>query len=205
MDQEKQDYLNQISASVRPTKKPREGFWNSTLFKVIVGGIVGFILIAILGGIISGARPSNQNDLLSLDLYINSTTEAITEYQPSLKSSALRSHSASLYSILSTTMTAIEDYVDAAYGTGTKPSESMEADEKLHSNGLTSELFNAKINGRLDRIYAPKMAYEISIITAKEAALISRLNDSSIKESLTSSLNSLNNLYAEFNDFSETN
>ena len=69
---------------------------------------------------------------------------------------------------------------------------------------LNTELFSAKINGILDRIYAHKMAYEISIITSKEASIIRDVSDAELKEALTSSYNSLNNLYDKFNDFSET-
>ena len=69
---------------------------------------------------------------------------------------------------------------------------------------LATELFEAKINGILDRIYANKMAYEISIITTNESQLIKSTNDETLKDALNESYDSLETLYSKFNDFSET-
>ena len=71
-------------------------------------------------------------------------------------------------------------------------------------DGLESELFEAKINGVLDRIYAHKMAYEISLITTREAQIMKSINNDTLDEILTTSYNSLSTLYEKFNDFSET-
>ena len=74
----------------------------------------------------------------------------------------------------------------------------------LEKDGLSEELFEAKINGILDRIYAHKMAYEISLITARESQIIKSVNNDVLKEALVKSYDSLGVLYDKFNDFSET-
>ena len=98
-----QDYLNQISASVRPEKKSKMSFMNSTIFKVAAVAVVVFILIAIVGGILGGGKEGAKDQAISLKLNLDSTLEVIAEFQPSVKSSDLRSSSASLYSVLSNT------------------------------------------------------------------------------------------------------
>ena len=69
---------------------------------------------------------------------------------------------------------------------------------------LKNELFEAKINGILDRIYAHKMAYEIKTIMAEESKLDSATKNETLKDLLNTSYTSLENLYDIFNDFSET-
>ena len=197
-------YLDQISASVRPTKPSRQhGILSSPIFKVSIGGLIALIFIIILGSVLGGTT-SAKDEAIELNLYINNTMQAISDYQPSLKSSNLRSASASLYSVLSNTTRDLSAYLDSAYGSDAKATATMESDAALHLDGLTSDLFEAKINGILDRIYAHKMSYEISIITSKESSLYTRLSDDTAKSSLGSSYNSLQNLYDEFNNFSET-
>ena len=66
-------------------------------------------------------------------------------------------------------------------------------------------MFEAKINGILDRIYAHKMAYEISLITTREAQIMKSINNDTLNEILTTSYNSLETLYDKFNNFSEAN
>jgi hypothetical protein len=74
----------------------------------------------------------------------------------------------------------------------------------LSKDGLEADLFEAKINGNLDRIYAHKMAYEISLFMNEETKLINTTKNSDYKEILTKSYNSLDNLYDSFSNFSET-
>lgn len=205
---DKQEYLNQISASVRPAKPEKtglSGILSSTIFRVAMVGVIGVILLAIVGSIIGGGKGSVKEELQELDLYIGSTMSVISDYQPNLKSSSLRSHSASLYSVLSNTSRDVNNYLVGAYGESeATASNTMAEDEKLHLDGLESELFSAKINGILDRIYAHKMAYEISMIMSREGSVYERVSDASLKTAIETSYNSLNNLYSEFEGFSET-
>jgi len=130
----------------------------------------------------------------------------IQEYQPNVKSSELRSYSASLYSILSNTDNGLTEYLDQRYNIKDKDIKSNIVEEAtLEKDGLTADLFEAKINGVLDRIYAHKMAYEISLITAEEASLVKITKNEDYKAILTDSYNSLTTLYEKFNNFSETN
>ena len=81
----------------------------------------------------------------------------------------------------------------------------MAEEETTAKDGLEAELFEAKINGILDRIYTHKMAYEISLITNREAQIMKSINNETLNEILTTSYDSLETLYDKFNDFSEAN
>ena len=197
-----QDYLNQISASVRPEKKSKMSFMNSTIFKVIAGAVVAFIVIVIVGAIISGGKAGARDQAISLKLNIDSTLSVISKFQPSVKSSDLRSSSASLYSVLSNTNRELTSFITEQYDYNAKNDDKKFADDvDLERDGLESALFEAKINGVLDQVYANKMAYVISLISTKETSLYNATSNKELQSLLTTSYSSLKNLYDKFSDF----
>lgn len=197
-----QEYLNQISASVRPEKKSKMSFMNSTIFKVIAGAVVAFIVIVIVGAIISGGKAEARDQAISLKLNIDSTLSVISKFQPSVKSSDLRSSSASLYSVLSNTSRELTSFITEKYEYNAKNDDKKFADDvALERDGLESALFEAKINGVLDQVYANKMAYVISLISTKETSLYNATSNEELQSLLTTSYNSLKNLYDKFGDF----
>lgn len=201
---EGQEYLNQLAAEARPTKQ-KNGLLSSKTFIVLLIALVVVVLFGIVMGIINGNKGGEQKLGTTLKLHIDNTSTIIQTYQPKVKSSDLRSSSASLYSVLSNTTTELTDYLVEKYNFKPKKVDkkvTAEADEA--SEELDAELFEAKINGNLDRIYAHKMAYEISLFLAEEAKLMETSKNETLDELLKKSYDSLENLYPKFNDFSET-
>ena len=203
-----QQYLNQISEETRPVAKSggKKGILRSKFFLVGAIGIVLLILIIIIGSAIGSNKGGEKNLSYALKLHLDNTAEVVQEYQPSVKSSELRSNSASLYGVLTNTSRDLTSYLEEKYDFKDKDiSKSMLEEAELAKDGLDSELFEAKINGILDRIYAHKMAYEISLITSEEAKLIKSSSNEALTNLLNTSYESLTNLYDKFSDFSETN
>lgn len=202
---EGQEYLNQISASNRPEKKSMNRFFSSKFFIFAAISAVILIVIMILGAIINGSKGDEKELNYKLKLHIDNTAKVIQNYQPLVKSSVLRSSSASLSSILSNTSRELNDYLVEKYNFKDK-----DVDKKIvevataKKDELETELFEAKINGILDRIYAHKMTYEISSIMSEEAKLINSSKNAGLKDLLTTSYQSLDNLYRNFSEFSET-
>ena len=203
-----QDYLNQIAAEPKVVK-PKTGIskWLTNRF-VLVGliGVVGLVVIIVIGAIIGGGSEGVMTRSLRLLLHVDNTATVVTDFQPSVKSSELRSSSASLAGVLSNTSRELTSYLTEKYGEKvTKDiNKNLEEDANLAKDALDSELFEAKINGLLDRIYAHKMAYEVSALMSEESEISSATNDASLKSLLTTSYDSLKNLYDRFNGFSET-
>ena len=202
---EGQEYLNQISASNRPEKKSMNRFFSSKFFIFAAISAVILIAIMILGAIINGSKGDEKELNYKLKLHIDNTAKVIQNSQPLVKSSVLRSSSASLSSILSNTSRELNDYLVEKYNFKDK-----DVDKKIveaataKKDELETELFEAKINGILDRIYAHKMTYEISSIMGEEAKLINSSKNAGLKDLLTTSYQSLDNLYKNFSEFSET-
>ena len=177
-------------------------FMNSTIFKFIAGAVAAFIVLAVVGVILGNGRAGARDQAISLKLNIDSTLSVISKYQPSVKSSDLRSSSASLYSVLSNTNRDLTSFVTENYDYNAKNDDKKFADNvAAERDALETALFQAKINGILDQVYANKMAYVVSLISAKETSLYNATGNAGLQTILSSSYNSLSNLYDQFNDF----
>ena len=210
---ENQEYLNQIAAKSAP-KRPSTGgskFDISSIIhsKAFLFGAIAFgvlILIMILGAALgSGKKKTDiKTELVKYQLHIDNTSEVINAYQPNVKSSTLRSYSASLNSLLSNMSSDIGGYLKTKYNYKAGKEEKKLAEKAYATREeLEEELFAAKINGNLDRIYTHKMAFEISQFLNEEAAISKIAKDDTLVSLLAQPVPSLKNLYDNFNDFSE--
>lgn len=200
-----QEYLNQISGVTGGARNGGRPAWlSSPIFKVLVIGVVGVILMMIVGAILGNGGDSFKDRCFGLKLKLDRTISAITDYQTEVKSSELRSYSASLSGVLSNTNREFENYLVEKYKYKEKSvakNITAKADEDFEE--LSTELFTAKINGNLDRIFAIKMSYEISLIMAEESSIYVATNNEDLKKMMQTSHESLSNLYENFNGFSE--
>ena len=132
----------------------------------------------------------------------------LQNHQKQVKSSTLRSDSASLYSSMSNTNRDLGNYLTEKYKSKVSDVKNIIGEKKvneltLERDGLEADLFEAKINGNLDRIYAHKMSYEVSVIMNDETKLYNGSNDDALKAILSTSYTSLENLYNSISNFSE--
>ena len=198
-----QNYLNKISQEARPVKTEK-GFLKSPKFFGIIGALIAIFVIIIVGSSLGGESIKEQG--ISFKFYIDGISEVIGEYQDYIKSPKLRSSSAALGAVLSSTSKNITSYLTDKYDfkedSGSYPKLREEAN--LSKDTLLNDMFNAKISGTLDRIYAYKMAYEISLIMNEEADIYDRTSDDALKTMIDTSYDSLENLYKDFDDFSES-
>jgi len=202
-----QEYLNQISSNNRPIGGGiGGGILSSTYGKIGIISGAALILIILVGSILGGGKGGIRDQSYDLSKHIQNTMEVISRYQPRVKSSTLRSSSASLYGVLSNTDRELSAYLDEKYKLREKDlDKDMLAENDAAKEELDTELFEARINGILDRIYAHKMAYEISVISSKESKILNLKPSEDLKLLLDKSMSSLDNLYNNFNDFTEGN
>lgn len=202
-----QDYLDQISRQARPVRPPKKGImgvFSSVYFKWGLGAVGLFIVLAIFGAIL-GNRTTVEEQCVDLKLHLDHTVKVMEEFQPDVKSSLLRSLSASLKGVFMNTSSQMNTFMANAYGYEERNvKETVVEEAELNAEVLTTELFEAKINGLLDRTYAHKMALEIYSAMGDEAGISNATNEAELKSILSTSYDSLNNLYTQFNDFSET-
>lgn len=200
-----EEYLSQISTSIRPAKKPAgKGILPPNIIKLIIGAVAAIIVIAVAGSLLGGGGNTNRDRAYELKYRLDNTISVISVYQPQVKSSALRSSSASLQGVFTNTSQELGKYIEDNYKIKEKEvNKKLIEQATLEKDGLEADLFEAKINGILDRIYAHKMAYEISIVLSMENKLIGSTKNDDLKLLLDKSVTSLDNLYNNFNNFSE--
>lgn len=201
-----QEYLNQISAANKPVAKTngKGGLLSSKFVIVGIIGLAALVVIIILGVLLGGGKGGEKNLGSALILHIDNTKEVAKEYQDSIKSSELRSYCATLTGVLANTSGDITKYMEEKYDfKASKVEKTLIASADAAKDELSSELFEAKINGILDRIFAHKMAYEITLIMTEESQLDKASRSDSLKASINTSLGSLETLYDSFNNFSE--
>jgi hypothetical protein len=202
-----QAYLDQISTPTGPKKnKNSNGSFLKQIF-IALGIAIGlFILIAIFGGIISANRVSEKDSVIALKLRSDNIQTVITEYNASIKSSDLRSTNTSLSGILSDVSSTLETYITSTLSVKQKEYTKKVVDKEASAlEELKNELFEAKINGMLDRTFARKMVYETQNLINYENTLKKATGNESLKSYLSSSVNSLMVLHDTFSDFSENN
>ena len=184
--------------------KPKPKFYQSKFFMIGAIGVGLIILVMIIGSFLGGGE-SDKSRTFALKLHLDGTEENINTFQPSIKSSFLRSISSSLHSILTDTNSQLTKYVEEKYEyKENKVDKKLLGEAQAMKDELNASLFEAKINGNLDRIYAHKMAYEISLFMSEVADVANKTKDNNLKSALTSSYGSLEKLYDNFNDFSES-
>jgi hypothetical protein len=198
-----QSYLNEISSSVRPMKQPRASLLSNKFVLVGIICLVGIILMAIIGSVLGGGKSGVKEQSIDLKLRLDSTSEVISNYQTYVKSSDLRSSSATLSGVISNTNRDLSNYLSETYEFKSADKKVQEK-EDARKQELEDELFEAKINGIMDRIYAHKMDYEISIILTMENKLYNAASNDTLKEIIGTSINSLQNIQEKFAGFSET-
>ncbi|MBQ7201915.1 hypothetical protein IJS18_00795 [Candidatus Saccharibacteria bacterium] len=199
-----QEYLSQISNNVRPPKAPKPSLLASPIIKYLLIGVVVIIGIIIFGSVIGGNKKSAKDLSISLKLHLDGTTAEIANFQPYVKSSSLRANGASLNTVLSNADRELTEYIASKYSykSGSENKKTKSKYEALQQE-LHEELFKAKINGMLDRIFATKMVTEISLIQTEMQTIYNSASDQSYKDFLKSSYSSLDNLSEQFKNFSE--
>lgn len=204
-----QEYLNQISQSSRRNGAPSKTRKFLSPKKIIIGavGVILLIVIVVVAMNVGKGDGGEKKDSYRLKLHLDNTAAVIQEYQASVRSSKLRANSASLRGVLTNTSGNLSDYIKEKYKIKNDKDMGKELTQKAETNKeeLANELFEAKISGRLDRVFAYKMAYEISTIKTEETKILKETKSDKVKEILNTSIQSLDVLYEKFDNFSETN
>ncbi len=198
-------YLNRIAASSRKNRSNNNSISSSIWVKVLIA-VTAVVLIFIVISNILDSGDSVKDKITSLKLHTTNLSNIIKTYQPRIKSSSLRSASASFNGVIINTTSGLSNYLTDKYGA----KDDKEASKKITKKEtdlyeeLNDDLFSARINGLLDRTYASKMAYEITVISTRSKEILKLNKNSELKNILETSLNSLDNLYNSFNNYSET-
>ena len=205
------EYLEKIASETRKNKPIASGFLGKLglsplMKKLLIGGVVLAFLIIILGAALGGGGNKNsERDLVDkLSLRTTNLVTSIEKYTGKVKSSSLRSMGNSLKAFLNQVNYAVStslanDFDDTS---GQPQKEQTGLDEEAWAADLDAALEGARLNGLLDRAYAREYAYQIGMLIDLENDIIRKTNKSDLKSALEKSVNDLDQLYPQFNNFS---
>jgi len=200
-------YLDQISASTNATNSsvaPGNSFFGALFGKkstrILLLSAVVAIILCIIFAIINSIVNRETDYVPRLSLRTTNLSSMVTEYTPTVKSSSLRAAGSSLASILDN----MSSNLTTSLGEDYEVSEPVAKEEAEVLSSLTTALYEAKINGVLDRTYARQFAYQIVNLLALIEEAKNSTDDATLKTKLTSSEESLSNIYPAFADYSDT-
>lgn len=198
-----QAYLDQITASTRPSQSKQSPF-SSLIFKIAALGI-GLTVIIIIFGSLLGAANNKERDLSEqLSIRMTNLSETINTYNSSVKSPELRSIGTSFSTVLANTNRDLSNYLVAKYNFDPKKAnQKMLQSETQLIEDLNTALEDARLNGILDRTYVNKLNLEITLLLSLESDILSRTTNSDLQNILqnsTSSLESLLNSTEKYNN-----
>ncbi len=202
------EYLDQISSNNRQVKQ-NSGFLgfniSPRLAKIVIGAFIAAILIIIIGSIVglSGNSSSEKDYLGRIYLRTNNLMDAIATYNKSVKSSELRSMGTSLNAVLAETSYSVSSILDSEYDVSPSKavSDRITEEEEADKTALNDSLEDARISGRLDRVFAHNFTYAISMLSNLEADAIKKAKKDSTATTLSSSKANLDQLYTQFDEF----
>ena len=211
-----QDYLNKIMddlTSAQNSNKPKLdllGTLKSPKFRLIwflLGGLV-FIALALFGASLYLQKKSSTAQSSAETLYYHATydEEIISDFQKSVKSSALRGYSASLNTSLLNLTNELTTYLEEKYSF--KPKKGLTSVmEKTEANyaEFNNTLYYAQIAGKLDATYAQNFSYEIATLLTEAARVANTTTSDELAEYLTTTfIPSLETLEPNFTNFTTT-
>ena len=204
------DYLEKIAADTRTGKPVKKGILGtisnlpSTTKKLILGGAIAVFVVMIFGILLSGGDKNKEIDYVDMiNLRTANIIKSIQDYNKKVKSSELRSMGNSLKAVLTETNYAIGTSLKEDFGVkNSKPNkEKTEEDEVAWSTEMNTELENGRLNAILDRVYARELAYQIAMLISLEQETYGKTNKDNLKNILTTSMNNLEQLHGQFDDF----
>lgn len=203
------EYLQQISQSNRPVKRTnpvKAKLLDTSIIKIALGGIVLFLLLMILGGMLSSLNAKPENLTKQLYTRTENLNSVLNTYNSSLKSSKLRSIGTSLSGVLTNSSNQLSVYIMDEENNHEllKPDEVTLEAENLHLAELSTSLNNAKLNGILDRAYANQIGLEVSLLLSMISELSERAGDDrALQDILATYRNNLETIHNSFENYSE--
>ena len=184
-------YLDQIAVKEQPkSSSPFSSLLSPMLLKLIIGAVVLIILLIVVSAILSSNSSSNTASYAALyERYtiLLDKEGTLQAQKDNLRSAELRSNTTNF---ITTGDTFISNYTSAINTSGMTittgdPTIAAEMTE------YTTNLNNAYMNGYLDSSFASENAYQLTVLIQLETNIINTTDNSSLKELLTSNLESL--------------
>ena len=198
-------YLESIAKDTRAAGTPKKGLFGLDLNippvakKLLIGvgiALVLIIIVAMIVSILGGTGDKERDYVDKVYLRTSHLAKEIPAYNKQVKSSQLRSMGTSLVSVLNETEYSIANVLKNDFA-----AEKIDESENNAMAELLTNLDNAQLNGLLDRVYHREITYQIGTLLSMEHEAYTSTKISGLKSALETSMNNLNQLYEQFQNF----
>lgn len=184
-------YLDQIAVKEQPkSSSPFSSILSPMLLKLIVGAVVLIVLLIVVTAILnsnSGDSSSTYSALYERYSLLLAEDSAMQTQKDNLRSAELRSNTANF---LITSDSFLNNYTSAVTGTGTTITTG-DPTIATEISSYATNLNSAYMNGYLDDSFASESAYQLAVLVQLETNIINTTDNASLKELLTTNLESL--------------
>jgi hypothetical protein len=175
------DYLNQIAPQQQKTVN------RFAVFGLISGMLV--VVLVLFMVITNSGPPDISSQTKSLQQRIATLQSVVDSQQPHLQNNGLSAANSTLSSTLTSMSTDLATLMKAKGVKASDSTTSIATSEKKYASTLRKKLDDSYQRGTLDRVYAPQMTYELTVLRTKIKLLKSTNgNSKSVDEFCTTSL-----------------
>jgi hypothetical protein len=200
-----QAYLDQIAVKGKVKSGP---ILTPFLIKIIAAGIITLITMIIVGSVInaSSAKVTQSYERVYVTINTISNEESpFRVYLEKVKDSNLRSYITTLLSSLRTTGITLEGIAPNVGINANAITPAVRAEDDANFYDLDDSLRDAFYTGTLDRTYAAKAYYEISLLLSYEEAARSKTPNQEFANLLDQSISDLKTIQEQFKAYNENN
>ena len=194
-------YLDQIAVKEQPkNSSPFSSILSPALLKLIIGAVILIILLIIVTAILNSNSNSSSTSYSALyERYslLLAEDSAMQTQKDNLRSAELRSNTTNF---LIASDSFFNNYTSAVTSAGTTITT---GDPTIASeiNSYATNLNNAYMNGYLDDSFASESAYQLAVLVQLETNIINTTDNASLKELLTTNLESLKTYQQIYQDY----
>ena len=194
-------YLDQIAVKEQPkNSSPFSSILSPMLLKLIIGAVILIILLIVVTAILNGNSSSSSSSYSALyerySLLLAEDSPMQTQ-KDNLRSAELRSNTTNF---LITSDSFFSNYTSAVTSAGATITTG-DATIANEMNSYSANLTNAYMNGYLDDSFASESAYQLAVLVQLETNIINTTDNASLKELLTTNLESLKTYQAVYQDY----
>lgn len=195
---DKTAYLQQIASkkSNSSNSSIKSFLFSPKLLFPLLGAIILFIALLVIGNIISSSKP-NTPTVLNVSLRAKNLSKTFDSFTRQLKSSELRSSTASLISVLNETESSLAVKTPST-NSKDKSAKNPVTEEAAHQAALKKTLDDAALSGLLERVFLREVNREISLFIDLTSKVFTKTKNSNHATILTTTLNNLHNLQKDF-------
>jgi len=199
-------YLDQIAVKGKVKSGP---IFTPMLIKLIAAGVVMLITMIVVGSIVSSSNAkviqSHERVYVRISKLADKSYNApLAKYSKLLRDSNLRAYANNLYSTLVSLNGNLGGVISSTGVNTGGISSAVTSAENASITAYTTALEEAILAGTLDRTFASETLYQISTLIQYEKESLKKANSPTYANLINQSINDLQILEEQFNDWTDT-